>query len=217
MVSMLFPDQAFSMQTFEDGLLTGWVVGGRRDGVVNEWGVEEHPSGSGNNMAYLKHRGFSELILTSTYDYSPGAVLSFDAEFSIYGDNSPTAAGTSNRYSMVEYDIRLYDDTGNLLGGRYYAAATSRYPYNTRTEIRPNGIEHYEHNISTMASDLGISINDVDTFDLRFLGYSSITGQGFTTVYFDNVSIDPVPVPGAVWLLGSGIVGIVSLRKRLKS
>jgi hypothetical protein len=34
--------------------------------------------------------------------------------------------------------------------------------------------------------------------------------------FVDNFSLDPVPIPGAVWLLGSGLIGLVGLRKKLK-
>ena len=34
---------------------------------------------------------------------------------------------------------------------------------------------------------------------------------------FDTFTAPPVPIPGAVWLFGSGIIGLVGLRKKLKS
>jgi hypothetical protein len=42
------------------------------------------------------------------------------------------------------------------------------------------------------------------------LSGSDILGSGVA------VSISPVPVPGAVWLLGTGILGIVGLRRKMK-
>lgn len=34
---------------------------------------------------------------------------------------------------------------------------------------------------------------------------------------FDNYSLNPVPIPGAVWLFGSGLIGLVGLRRRFKN
>lgn len=34
--------------------------------------------------------------------------------------------------------------------------------------------------------------------------------------YVDAVDVNPVPVPAAVWLLGSGLIGLVGLRRRFK-
>lgn len=36
------------------------------------------------------------------------------------------------------------------------------------------------------------------------------------TMLMDGTEASPVPVPGAVWLLGSGLVGLVALRRRFK-
>jgi hypothetical protein len=38
------------------------------------------------------------------------------------------------------------------------------------------------------------------------------------TAVFDNVDVDPVPIPAAVWLFGSGLMGLFGLsRKRRKN
>jgi hypothetical protein len=39
-------------------------------------------------------------------------------------------------------------------------------------------------------------------------------GAGITGL--DNVQINAVPIPAAVWLLGSGLVGLVAIRRRMK-
>ena len=36
-------------------------------------------------------------------------------------------------------------------------------------------------------------------------------------LYMDDISVNPVPIPGAVWLLGSGLVGLAGLRRKFKS
>jgi hypothetical protein len=51
-----------------------------------------------------------------------------------------------------------------------------------------------------------------ENIDLSFLDTS--TGQASAII--DNISISSVPIPAGVWLLGSALVGLVGLRKRLK-
>lgn len=58
-----------------------------------------------------------------------------------------------------------------------------------------------------------------DNIDMYLPGIIS----GKTGIWADNATFDsfavngsPVPVPGAVWLFGSGIIGLLGLRKKLK-
>ena len=37
-----------------------------------------------------------------------------------------------------------------------------------------------------------------------------------TYFFLDDVDVSPVPIPGAVWLLGSGIVGLIGLKRRMR-
>jgi hypothetical protein len=48
-------------------------------------------------------------------------------------------------------------------------------------------------------------------------GFSITTGDKFTTSYTLSLTTATVPVPGALWLLGSGLIGLVGFRKRLKT
>jgi hypothetical protein len=42
----------------------------------------------------------------------------------------------------------------------------------------------------------------------------SVTGDH--GLFFDDLSFTPIPIPGAVWLFGSGLIGLLGLRKRFK-
>ncbi len=57
-------------------------------------------------------------------------------------------------------------------------------------------------------------------FDSGFLGTTSVTWtQARPFHQFDNIQIDvaPVPVPAAVWLFGTGLIGLMDMRKKIAS
>ena len=56
----------------------------------------------------------------------------------------------------------------------------------------------------TLASD-----DNVNFFITDNRGYSDNVGG-------ISLSVDPVPIPGAVWLLGSGLIGLVGFRKKFR-
>ncbi len=183
-----------TMQDFEDGTLAGWTAGGRQSGgSTNLWGVSEY---AGSQMAYLYHRGFTELTLSKSFSYSPDMTLSFDAEFSIDGNTSPTPSGSSEFTSYnVWYSIGFRDIDGNDLGSISYPAETSYWLSNSWTSqnknvsiLYPNGLQHYEYdNISALASKLDINLDTIDTIVLGFGAYSPIYNSLWMIVRFDNV------------------------------
>ena len=67
----------------------------------------------------------------------------------------------------------------------------------------------------TAAYDFSIMPNPFEEWiGLKFNGYPAFIDQ----VVIDTVCVgSAVPIPGAVWLLGSGLVGLVGLRRKFKS
>jgi len=61
------------------------------------------------------------------------------------------------------------------------------------------------------------SLSGLDGFDPDFshwLGYN--LASGVSPNLNDHVDAAPVPIPGAAWLLGSGIVGLIGLKRRMR-
>lgn len=48
------------------------------------------------------------------------------------------------------------------------------------------------------------------------LGATNLEGMWNESWGIDNINVEVVPIPGAVWFLGSGLVGLLEFRKRLK-
>ena len=51
-------------------------------------------------------------------------------------------------------------------------------------------------------------------YDLNFIDVEFGLGSDQKTINIQNGSVNVVPIPNAVWLLGSGLVGLVGIRKR---
>ena len=77
----------------------------------------------------------------------------------------------------------------------------------------------------------GPTITNIDSFGNPFYFAGVIDTDGFTTYtvktpalaaghwFADDFTFAgaPIPIPGAVWLLGSGLIGIVGIRKKFKT
>ena len=71
-----------------------------------------------------------------------------------------------------------------------------------------NGIPNNWHNAIIL--DLSDLIHDGDTFTAHFTmqcGNDNLMGR-------NDPNGPPVPIPGAVWLFGSGLLGLVGIRRR---
>ena len=55
------------------------------------------------------------------------------------------------------------------------------------------------------------SIDNDATYTLAFAAVGTSDNRGG---FIDNVELNAVPIPGALWLLGSGLLGLVGIRRR---
>jgi hypothetical protein len=95
-----------------------------------------------------------------------------------------------------------------------YAAEPPDYPNSFL--VNWNGI-----NIST-GTDLGLfSYTEYVFPGLKATALTTELQFGFRNdlgwFHLDDISANQVPIPGAVWLLGSGLVGLAGLRRKFKS
>lgn len=202
---------------FEDGAASGWhqtIL----DGVNNSaqllnsasnsalFGVEMHNE---SYMAFIYHMGSGLNSLSHDFDYFDDSMVSFDMQATANGDEShPSSTGVE--ISFLNY---LNSTLGSITIEN--AANPTKQP---DEYVKVNSQQHhYDILISELVALAGLTGSDpITKISLNFYASASsyLGSNSSATVWFDNVSISSVPIPGAVWLLGSGIIGMVGLRRR---
>ena len=90
---------------------------------------------------------------------------------------------------------------------------------------RAGGPGIYDWSLPFTGSSITVSGNNVYGTEsygvVQFIGtYNSIswTNPAYEAWYGFTVgaNVNPVPIPGAVWLLGSGLIGLIGLRRKFR-
>ena len=155
-----------------------------------------------------------------------------------FGATPTTNAGGLQKWSLVNGVWKLdYTLKGSLIGSSYTVNGTGSlagYSLSTTTDglrnlagrVNADGTVTLFAVTSTEGSALGDSGADPNklvaiTDTLSATTAAQVSGEDFTTVQtaalgqvLRGVAVAPVPVPGAVWLLGSGLLGLVGVSRR---
>jgi hypothetical protein len=123
----------------------------------------------------------------------------------------PTGSGTKNITKINDWS---YPDSGpyGRFNDYFFNPATTRL-----TEFNYGGQTNYPPNFSTLGPSDYLLIMDATTSFLFF-----VNGADYTFFYFNNGLANftpandrsPVPIPGAILLLGSGLAAMTVLRRR---
>ncbi|MBW2140028.1 MAG: VPLPA-CTERM sorting domain-containing protein [Deltaproteobacteria bacterium] len=101
-----------------------------------------------------------------------------------------------------DWDVNLYMNTGYVDWGE-----TNNFYQNGWATISPGQTAHLVLDFSTEGA---INLNHITN-----LGFQIATDREFGDQY--NLVASTVPIPGAIWLLGSGLFGLIGLRRKFKS
>ena len=204
------------LDDFEDGDTLGWNTTASGSGSTD---IELHNS---SQMAFAQQTGSGLHSLSFNLDYTATNILSFDMHavaYSAYG-------GQHNSNSGVKFSF--LNNFNVELGSAGLVNATT----NSWLSANDNPIDSNQHYYNALMSEYaalaGLDNTDpISTFSLTFFTkgsegfHYSNTGYGHiynssSTVWFDDVAVNTnaVPVPGAVWLLSSGLIALGVFRKK---
>ncbi len=123
------------------------------------------------------------------------------------------SAGTGNNSVFLTFfssEGRVYDELASLDYHSVYAPfITGQWvPLNFQIDLAGNTVKTY-YNGSLLSTHSWLS----DGQSASAIAGVDLWAGGSSAVYYDNITLAPVPVPPAVWLLGSGLVGLIGIRR----
>jgi len=220
-LSFVISSSAFAspivISDFQDGTTQGWIWSGASTSVIADSG----PSGTGDYSLLAP-------VNPSVYKLNPqNSASEFTGDYSTLGVANITfdAMNPATNDDDLELYAVLY--SGDPLG-------TVPFPErwaSLEAAVIPNDGVWRTYSISLLETDM-LSVLGSNNYATQFsnVGMISLRHQlaanqsggsalssANNSVFLDNIALTPVPVPAAVWLFGSGLLGLVSVARRKKA
>jgi len=136
--------------------------------------------------------------------------------------SAATAGGdmyTSSSFVAGDYLLEFkYKGTGtDPTGSGGFVGLTTAYPGSIlQWLISENGIASSSADLTSDGSwdSYSVAFSAGSAFHLTFEDFNGEGGGIAGDAYYDDIDLSAVPVPAAVWLLGSGLLGLVGFRRK---
>jgi hypothetical protein len=194
------------------GDTAGFSVGGNAFGTItfNDNATDSNPDA--NRVDLKKGNSPNSLVLDVTA-HSGISNLLFDN-----GDATSTVINIID--NVYNWTWGVYKDVLGFysVNGRENFQLTLNSKNMLPSDPRPTMLTGVDYALSTLdlnPSEGPLSKNELE-IDLYDPDYSSTLRRSTITGYITYLSTSPqvVPIPSAVWLLGSGLIGLIAIRRR---
>jgi hypothetical protein len=202
---------------FESGNLDNWTIGGRQSGIHTANVVV---ADTGSLAGHLYQNGsFTEITMSRDFTYDPIDTFSLDLKVDVSSQPPPS----SNYYGISGVAFHFLDSSDTILGSVWYLASTTDYPLNNWVNparnvnmLSENVWHQLVFDIPGLLSQISINESDISKTQMMFETYSSTWPYPRVSaeLWVDNVSVPAVPLPGAIWLFGFGLIGLIGIARR---
>ncbi len=195
---------------------------------------ESTPADLGLPTAPLIDVGRGGFITQGFYFYTYSFAWIHTPQYVFQSDH----AYNGTNFMSAEYRLNMRSSNGDVFTFSGFDGAeslnTSTYPQYAPSYILVTGTRPDSSSISAqfdldMINDGSGSLDDYQAFTVPELEWTNLVSLTFTAgnsggAYIQRLAIDnilvnennSVPTPGAVWLLGSGLIGLVGFRRKFK-
>jgi len=189
-------------------------------------------------MSDYQQRGIET---TSTFNFSQGQIIT-DFRTMPFSDPSVTADNKENIDGLLVF--MLFSDTAPMMGlaieGWNFGEERRAVIFGDNVNVQSSSSEMWDYEqdyrflITSSGGDTHMSFQNAASqelfgytfdFNLATIGEFNIQmiqemgtpgGEYYSDVALDYLRVSSVPIPSALWLLGSGLIGIVGFRKKYK-
>ncbi len=160
-------------------------------------------------------------------DGNPGGYIRYDnnqgGDCGIYAPSTYMGNWGNLGVNELSYEVNIFTTGSVYLVGHYQASISGPGGEASWLGPQPDPTTPWK-NIIIPISEASWTVNSgswnaimADVTNLRIeMAYYNNWGP-FEITGIDNVSLSAVPIPGAVWLLGTGLVGLVAARRKKRA
>jgi len=205
---------------FEDNNLDGWAQS--NTGGAGTFDVVQRNASS---RAHIGHSSATNTgdssSLSMTFDFTATDVVSFDMEAVAF----LSQFGGRIRHGLAGVEVTFLNTFNVSLGSAGLFNVTSDALLGANDFSILNTQQNYNATMAEFADLAGlVDTSSIAKMSISFLAEGSFSSGGGVqpnvrsggNVWFDNFSVSPVPVPAAVWLFASGLLGLMGVARRNK-
>jgi len=203
--------------SFEDGDANGWFESATGSGTTGVIG------NNGSLRGYANTPNLGYRSLSQDFEYANNHVLSFEMQVIANPGIKITFGGSSTTPGSGGAKISFLNSFNGILGDSvFFIHRTDGVkPPAYAGVFQDETLNFFSARLIDYAALAGLDrSSNIAKFSLEFFASSGGGGGGngsslaTASTWFDNVNIAPVPIPGAMWLFGTGLIGLLSQKRR---